>query len=341
MYGRITGISGILNSVIKYDKGSGFHYKYFFILGLITIPKILQVIFYPSNNFYIGNDMYFRMYDNEDLAMKNTHIAAWFIGGFLTGIGVRMGNGCTSGHGVCGMPRFAIRSIVAVCTFMLTGFGLATLKYHVPFLNNGQDFGDTYYEVWRWLTLAIMILGHVLGGVFLLQDRKSTSKLKDYMWNYIFGLIFGLGLLISGMLRISKILTFLTIGSVWDPSLIFVMGSAVAINVFTFYFIQKRDKPMNAEKFAVPPRNGKVDIKLICGAALFGLGWGFAGLCPGPGLVNFFLLSHGLFWVVALFVGMIGHDMVAEYLKKRGEKKVNQEVSYQKTLDGTSRDVSK
>lgn len=171
-----------------------------------------------------------------------------------------------------------------------------------------------------------MILGHVLGGVFLMLDRKSSHKVKDYLWNYVFGLIFGLGLLISGMLRISKILTFLTIADVWDPSLIFVMGSAVTINVLTFYFIQKKDKPLNAEKFAVPARNGKVDIKLICGAALFGLGWGFAGLCPGPGIVNFFLLSHALFWVIALFFGMIGHDMIVEYLKKKSEKKVTQEV---------------
>jgi len=104
------------------------------------------------------------MYDTNELAMHQTHIAAWFIGGFLVGVGVRMGNGCTSGHGVCGIPRFAIRSIVATCTFMVTGFALATLKYHEPFLDKGTTFGDTYYEVWRWLTLAILILLHGYGA---------------------------------------------------------------------------------------------------------------------------------------------------------------------------------
>ena len=107
------------------------------------------------------------MFDSEALAMRQTHLAAWIIGGFLVGVGVRMGNGCTSGHGVCGIPRLATRSIVATCTFMITGFALATLKYHEPFLEKGDEFGSTYEEVWRWLTLAILVLGH-LGCAFIL-----------------------------------------------------------------------------------------------------------------------------------------------------------------------------
>lgn len=86
------------------------------------------------------------------------------------------------------------------------------------------------------------------------------------------------------------------------------MGSAVAINVFTFYYIQKRNFPIYGEKFSLPPKNGKVDLKLIGGAALFGVGWGFAGLCPGPGLINFFAETHALFWIISLFAGMFGHD---------------------------------
>lgn len=241
-----------------------------------------------------------------------------------------MGNGCTSGHGVCGIPRFAIRSIVATCTFMATGFALTSLKYHVPFLQDGKVFSDTYIEVWRWLTLAILILGHIAGVIFLIQHKESIHLRREMLFNYLFGLIFGLGLLISGMCRISKILHFLTIDSnVWDPTLMFVMGSAVAINVVTFYFIQKRTYPIYGEKFCVPPAKGKLDLKLIGGAALFGVGWGFAGLCPGPGLINFFAETHALFWLVALFIGMLGHDYVMDYIKKK-DTQVN--ASYTKTI---------
>ncbi|CDW73492.1 UNKNOWN [Stylonychia lemnae] len=326
LFGRITGISGILSSVTKYDTSQGFYWKYCFILGLLTIPKILQVIF--GSYIDLGDGYYFPMFDSNELAMKQTHIAAWFIGGFLVGVGVRMGNGCTSGHGVCGIPRLATRSIVATCTFMITGFALASLKYHEPFLSNGETFGDTYYEVWRWLTLAILILGHIYGGFVLISKDEKHIRL-ECIWSYVFGLLFGLGLLISGMCRISKILNFLIIDSVvWDPTLIFVMGSAVAINVVTFYFIQKRKYPIYGEKFSIPPRKGKVDLRLVCGAAIFGIGWGFAGLCPGPGLVNFFHETHGLFWVLSLFIGMFTFDYGLKFYE---DKKKKTEVTYVRT----------
>eukprot|EP00347_Sterkiella_histriomuscorum_P016880 403351492 len=326
LYGRITGISGMLTSVIKFDKENGFYYKYYFILGLLTIPKILQVIF--GSYIDLGGGYYFPMFDTEALAMKQTHIAAWFIGGVLTGVGVRMGNGCTSGHGVCGIPRLATRSIVATGTFMLTGFGLASLKYHEPFLRNGEEFGETYEVVWKWLTFAILVLGHIIAVYIFIQHKESIPR-KDFLWNYLFGLIFGLGLLISGMCRISKILNFLIIDSeIWDPTLMFVMGSAVSINIFTFHFIQKRTYPVYGEKFSVP-QNGKIDLKLLCGAALFGIGWGFAGLCPGPGLINFFVETHALFWLISLFIGMLSHDYVVKYFE---HKKKNTEVSYSQAI---------
>jgi len=305
----------MFGSVIKHDTANGFAYKYFFIIGLIAIPKILQTIF--GSYIDLGNGYIFPMFDSEELAMKQTHIAAWFIGGFLVGVGVRMGNGCTSGHGVCGISRFSLRSIVATCTFMATGFGLASLKYHEPFLSHGETFEDPAKEVWRWLTLGIMCLAHAYGLVIFLQAKERRDRL-DFMWTYVFGLLFGLGLLISGMCRISKILNFLIIDSeVWDCTLAFVMASAVAINVVTFYYIQRRNYPIYGEKFSVPPRNGKVDLKLLGGAALFGVGWGFAGLCPGPGIINFFALTHGLFWLASLIAGMLAWDYGFKYYEDR------------------------
>jgi uncharacterized protein len=78
--------------------------------------------------------------DNEDINAKQ-NVAAWIIGGILVGWGTKMANGCTSGHGVCGLPRFAPRSIIATMTFMAAGFALATLRYYYPFLTSGPSFG--------------------------------------------------------------------------------------------------------------------------------------------------------------------------------------------------------
>lgn len=125
-------------------------------------------------------------------------------------------------------------------------------------------------------------------------------------------------MLISGMTRISKILNFLIIDSeVWDPTLAFVMFSAVAINVVSFNFIMKRHLPVYGVKFAIPPRKGKVDLKLILGAAIFGIGWGFAGLCPGPGIIDFFTMTHCLFWMISLIVGMYTFDFLEKLYNDR------------------------
>ena len=106
------------------------------------------------------------------------------------------------------------------------------------------------------------------------------------------------------MCRVSKILNFLIIGSVWDPSLIFVMASAVSITVVTFnYILRKVEKPMvSGDNYCVPPP-GRVDLRLVAGASIFGLGWGLGGLCPGPGVIVFFSMTHALLWVVSLAIG--------------------------------------
>ena len=112
-----------------------------------------------------------------------------------------MANGCTSGHGVCGIPRFAPRSIVATMTFMASGFALATLRYYNPFLTSGPSFGSNYPIVWRWVALGVLVTLNLVAFYII----ASIGKFKEMLMNYIFGLLFGLGLVISGMCRISKI----------------------------------------------------------------------------------------------------------------------------------------
>ncbi|MEC9363764.1 DUF6691 family protein [Sinimarinibacterium flocculans] len=117
------------------------------------------------------------------------------------------------------------------------------------------------------------------------------------------GLLFGAGLLISGMADPQRVLGFLRIGAGWDPSLAFVMGGALAVTVPGFALLRRRRRPLLAETFASPP-TAPVDRRLIVGAALFGLGWGWAGYCPGPALVGFGL-GHwtAIVFVPAMFAG--------------------------------------
>ena len=99
----------------------------------------------------------------------------------------------------------------------------------------------------------------------------------------IAGLLFGLGLAISQMTNPAKVLNFLDITGTWDPTLAFVMGGAVLVTLISFRFILKQDRPLFEGQFHLPTRSD-IDGRLLGGAALFGIGWGLAGYCPGPGI---------------------------------------------------------
>jgi uncharacterized protein len=100
----------------------------------------------------------------------------------------------------------------------------------------------------------------------------------------MFGALFGLGLLISGMLDPANVLGFLDVAGDWNPQLAFVMGGAIAVALPAFQLARKRQQTLTGEPLQLPRRTG-LDGRLIGGAAIFGLGWGLAGLCPGPALV--------------------------------------------------------
>ena len=118
------------------------------------------------------------------------------------------------------------------------------------------------------------------------------------------GLIFGFGLIISGMINPERVLGFLDIAGAWDPSLAFVMGGAVVVTFFGYRYVLGRKTPLFEESFQVPT-NTLIDQKLVGGALLFGVGWGIVGLCPGPAIAGIVVdpARIGIF-VAAMLAGM-------------------------------------
>ena len=118
------------------------------------------------------------------------------------------------------------------------------------------------------------------------------------------GLVFGLGLLLSGMVDPAKVLGFLDLAGAWDPSLAFVMLGAIAVGVIAFSVARRRTVSYLGAPMLFP-KNKQIDGRLVGGSALFGIGWGVAGFCPGPGLVALGMgePKAGVF-VVAMLVGM-------------------------------------
>ena len=127
----------------------------------------------------------------------------------------------------------------------------------------------------------------------------------SFLINLVIGLIFGIGLVISGLANPEKVQNFLDITGNWDPSLALVMGAAVVTTFIGFRVVFTRKKPVCAVNFDVPT-NRKPDRSLVIGAILFGIGWGLGGICPGPVITTVGLAATGtLIFVPAMIAGML------------------------------------
>lgn len=124
------------------------------------------------------------------------------------------------------------------------------------------------------------------------------------LWGFLSGLVFGLGLVISGMADPAKVLNFLDLAGSWDPSLAFVMGGATVTAFIGYRLVWRRQAPVLDQTFDIPT-NRSIDRPLMTGAALFGIGWGIGGFCPGPAWTALPLLAPGtLIFLPALLVGL-------------------------------------
>ena len=123
------------------------------------------------------------------------------------------------------------------------------------------------------------------------------------------GLVFGLGLIVSGMANPAKVLGFLDLAGAWDPSLAFVMAGAIGVGLVAFRIAGGRSRSLTGAPMALPT-NRTIDRRLVGGAVLFGIGWGLAGFCPGPALVALGLgAPKALAFVAAMLLGMLGFEL--------------------------------
>ncbi|MCL4153922.1 UNVERIFIED_CONTAM: hypothetical protein GTU68_036735 [Idotea baltica] len=132
---------------------------------------------------------------------------------------------------------------------------------------------------------------------------------------YLIGLVFGIGISISGMANPAKVINFFDVTGAWDPSLAFVMGGALIVTFFGYRFVLKRPAPTMSEAFQIPSRRD-LDLPLIGGSAVFGIGWGIAGFCPGGALPALGTGRTEVFvFVAALLAGIIAAKVMQALLK--------------------------
>lgn len=322
--GKITGISGIAHSLVtarSFHSLTGWRLSY--IAGMVGTGAVLQAV-WPAA---FGDPSTLRPW-------------AGVVAGLLVGFGTRLGSGCTSGHGVCGLPRLSPRSLLAVLTFMGTGAATASVVRSAPVY-------PLFYQPTPWqfgaansgasLLGVLPTLGVIAVGLLLFRKpnwlthgdgagntagEDPISTLAEHATSLATSSVFAVALAMGGMTNPAVVQGFLDFAGSrgWNPTLAGVMGGAVIVNLASFAAMRAGGgKPLLEAKrtftdiitVGTAKANMVINWQLIAGSALFGVGWGMAGFCPGPALVSLGARSSMASIVVpSMLVGMAVYEAV-------------------------------
>ncbi|KAH3662433.1 hypothetical protein OGAPHI_005685 [Ogataea philodendri] len=298
--GKIIGFSSCLYSVLSLQKT----YNWFLIAGLLVAAGFSKLFL---GEFYV---------DQPELGLTTS-----IVSGLLVGFGTSKGCGCTSGHMLGGLSRLRWRSFVATCVFSASAIATATV------LQRGQpcdgpcyktvdaaaaSFNKSYPDLVR--VLLCCVSSSVVLPVLALRIKNSTDKtlltVVHALTYFNAGFVFGLGLFVAGMVQPSKVLGFLSIltPEKFDPSLLMIPLFTIVPNIIIWKLLAPQHpldqkKPFLSKDFSLNFSN-ETPKPFIFGNLLFGVGWGLAGICPGPGIMSTVLNpAVGLPWVAAFFVG--------------------------------------
>jgi len=248
------------------------------------------------------------------------------LSGFLVGLGTKLASGCTSGHMLCGISRFSVRSIAASATFFATAI-ITTAFTHgdlSPISPPDWSLGTQGSKLLLLQTALLIISGalYVLNPSAEANDGNKEEKQNApgppipepimrtaaYM---ITGTQFALALRLSNMTEFESVLGFLLLPHHhgFDSSLVFVAVGALSLGAFLYHYARGNETPRYG-KWTIH-KGRPVDAKLIIGSAIFGIGWGRTGVCPGPGLVNFgralgsdgIMLTPYIIWLTSMIAG--------------------------------------
>jgi len=270
------------------------------------------------------------------------------VSGLFVGFGTSLGNGCTSGHGVCGLGRFSKRSLFATCDFFLVSIIISIVTRQLL----SESLYTTSAEL-EWLTksydeLMISIyaltalLATYVGYSYAQDSTNSLQPLTAAITTVLTSILMSVGLGISQMTSPVKIRLFLDFLSAsdsqegWDPSLGFVFLGAVMTTVIGFRFVlpPALGKPLIECNFDLPKSN-EITTELGVGMFLFGFGWGLGGLCPGPALVG---LASGrpiyFIFVIAMVIGQFLHQVI--YVKMTAKNTPSQAAGAGTTRPNTN-----
>mmetsp|Transcript_17065 Transcript_17065/g.44115 ORF Transcript_17065/g.44115 Transcript_17065/m.44115 type:complete len:426 (-) Transcript_17065:158-1435(-) len=304
--GRITGISGILTAIsslqLKHSKRS---WRLGFLAGMVACSAIVAELV-PS--LFAADPV-------------DPSIMTAIIAGVLVGAGTKIGSGCTSGHGVCGLPRLSRRSLVSVCTFVFIGVVTATTIGSTGVRAALSAPAEPNPFV-RWPAFGVSLVGLLALLVVTARGGARPTSASDVLESTSFdvvlsavlGALFAGGLALSGMVQPSRVIGFLDPVEVgWDGTLACVLAGAVCFNLVVFRAILKRTSPLLTCEFELPTSRA-ITRELVGGALIFGTGWGMSGLCPGPALCA---LAAGKPVAIVFTAAVLGSQLGVEQVQER------------------------
>jgi len=325
IFGKVTGISGILSGFVEIKKKdfsdldlltrasflTGLVVNHFVIDILIICSFLCLLLIYLQCAGILANHFLSDCFQS----WKPFPISRLVVAGFLVGFGTTSGNGCTSGHGVCGISAFRLRSIFATCTFMAAGVITAIVtdtSSFLPVFSNSLDVNNAGIVIVTCVATCLTMTAFAIAIRSYMGENLAKFKpvlfILAVFFEWIFGISFGLALAVANMTRLSATIAFLDL-RFFNPALAFVMASAIAVTTFAYYLAGKRPFPFLDIKF-YRPVGSIVDAKLFLGEVIFGVGWGLAGACPGPAVAN---LGTGSVLSV-LYVGCIVAGMWTQHI---------------------------
>lgn len=242
--------------------------------------------------------------------------------GLLVGLGTKLANGCTSGHMLCGLARKSGRSAIAVATF----FPIAILTNHWAHPTLKTDvcpigapcYTPTYPSASTTLSLILVAATTIVAAQLVprliaqmttgqTEPKSQSLSIPQQATQLFSGLEFGLGLQITQMGDPSKVLAFLSFPNLaeWDPSMALIVLFGVLPNMLEIQSKGFKNPPAFKDRFDVPTKTIKdTDWKFVLGAALFGVGWGLCGVCPGPAALRAFAQPvWGALWMGGFWAG--------------------------------------
>lgn len=290
------GISGILSNSLLHPvqtlRDPKQHWRWVWIASFSIAVNVYVYFLNPQSALHDARAL------ESDVPIPSW--PAYIIGGFLVGVGTRIGNGCTTGHSICGIARFSPRSLFATCTFtgmsILTHFVTSPLR---PWSTLTRFLRTTEIPFSHPWASALFTAGTCIAAMVRPIPVPQTEKEKEdhvvaqskSIGASLSGILFALGLSISGMAKTSKVHDFLCLSgfanNTYDPTLMTVMASGIFASWLSYQMLSGWSilpKPLIDSPISLPqgssfsvPTNTVIDKKLLLGSAIFGTGWGLTG----------------------------------------------------------------